>query len=344
MPNVPLSERSASRTSFRSPFAHGAIAPSWQRQRLVGHDAGRIEIVHGSEPLAVGAGAVRRVERERARRHLGHADAAVRAREPARKQPIAAVERVDDDDVVGQVERDLDGLGQPPLDAGLQHEAVHDDFDRVVLAPVELDVLLEGAELAVDADLREAARAQGGELLLELPLAAAHDRRQHVDALVVGRQHHHVDDAIERLRGNRAPAEMAVREADVGEQQPQVVVDFGDGADGGARVRAGRFLLDRDRRRQAVDQIDVRLLHLLEELPRVRRQRLDVAALAFRVNRVEGERRFPRAGQAGDDDQPIARDVDVDILEVVYARAAHRNPVVRHRYSSKIPEELKQVF
>ena len=29
MPNVPLSERSASRTSFRSPFAHGAIAPSW---------------------------------------------------------------------------------------------------------------------------------------------------------------------------------------------------------------------------------------------------------------------------------------------------------------------------
>ena len=181
------------------------------------------------------------------------------------------------------------------------------------------------------------ARAQRGELLLELPLAAAHDRRQHVDALVVRRQHHHVDDPLERLRRDLAAAEMAVRDADVGEQQPQVVVDLGDGADGRARIRAGRLLLDRDGRRQAVDQIDVRLLHLLEELAGVRRQRLDVAALPFGVDRVEGERRLPRAGQAGDHDQLVAREVDVDVLEVVDARAAHRNPVVRHRLQQRNP-------
>ena len=169
-----------------------------------------------------------------------------------------------------------------------------------------------------------------GELLLELALPAAHDRRQHVDALVVRRQHHHVDDALERLRGDLAAAEVAVRHADVGEQQPQVVVDLGDGADRRARVRAGRLLLDRDGRRQAVDEVDVRLLHLLEELAGVGRQRLDVAALSFGVDRVEGERRLARPRQAGDDDQLVAREVDVDILEVVDARAAHRNPVVRH--------------
>ena len=99
------------------PCAHGAIAPLVERQRFVRHEPRGIEVVDRAQPLAVGARAVRRVERERARRHLGHADAAVDARQPAREQPVAAVERVDDDDVVGEVERDFDRFGQPPLDA-----------------------------------------------------------------------------------------------------------------------------------------------------------------------------------------------------------------------------------
>ncbi len=74
-----------------------------QRQVLVGHEPRRIEVVHRPQSLAFLAGAVRRVERERPRRHLRHADAAVGARQPPREQPIAAVQRVDDDDVVGQV-------------------------------------------------------------------------------------------------------------------------------------------------------------------------------------------------------------------------------------------------
>ena len=49
-----------------------------------------------------------------------------------------------------------------------------------------------------------------------------------------------------------APDGRAVRIADAREQQPQVVVDLGDGADGRARVVRGRLLLDRDRRRQAL--------------------------------------------------------------------------------------------
>ncbi len=71
----------------------------------------------GAQALTALACAVRRVERERARRHLRNADAAVRARQPPREQSIAAVQRVDDHDVVGQIERDGDRVGQPPLDA-----------------------------------------------------------------------------------------------------------------------------------------------------------------------------------------------------------------------------------
>jgi hypothetical protein len=60
---------------------------------------------------------------------------------------------------------------------------------------------------------------------------------------------------------------------------------------------------------QAVDLVDVRLLHLAQELPRVGAQALDVPALALGVDRVEGEAGLAAAGQAGDDDQAVAREL-----------------------------------
>src|SRR5258706_115209 len=71
-----------------------------------------------------------------------------------------------------------------------------------------------------------------------------------------------------------------------------------------------------------VDLIDVGLFHQLQELARVGRKRLDVAALSFRVEGVEGERGFSRARQPRDHDQPVSRQIDVQVLEIVRARAA----------------------
>src|SRR6185436_8962308 len=301
-----------------------------ERLRFVRDHARRIEVDRRAEALARRARAMRRVERERARRHLRHAEPAVHARQPAREEAVRPLERVDDDDVLGEVEGRFERLEEPALDAAADDDAVHEDFDRVVAAPIELDVFLEGPERAVDADLGVAARPERRELLLELALAAAHERREDVDARVLRIQHHDVGDALHGLRRDLLPAAAAVRDADVGEEQPEIVVDFRDRADRGPRVGSGRLLLDRDGGRQAVDEVDVRLLHLLEELPRVRGQRLDVAALPFGVNRVEGERGLARARQAGDDHQLVAGDVDVDILEVMDAYAAYGYPVVRH--------------
>src|SRR5207249_9678995 len=87
-------------------------------------------------------------------------------------------------------------------------------------------------------------------------------------------------------------------------------------ADGRAGVPPRPLLLDGNRGGEALDGVAVGLLHLLEKLARVGRQRLDVAALALRVEGVEGERRLPRARQPGHHHQAIARDLDVDALEV----------------------------
>ena len=98
-----------------------------------------------------------------------------------------------------------------------------------------------------------------------------------------------------------------MRGARAGVQQAQVVVDLGDGADGRARVAVGGLLVDGHRGRQALDEVDVGFVHLAEELPGVRRQRLDVAALALGEDRVERQRRLAGPGQSGEDDERVAR-------------------------------------
>jgi hypothetical protein len=57
-------------------------------------------------------------------------------------------------------------------------------------------------------------------------------------------------------------------------------------------------------------------------LPRIGRQAFDVAALPFGVDRVEGKGGLARSGDAGHDDQRVARHGHVDALEVVLACAA----------------------
>ena len=274
----------------------------------------------------MGAGAVRGVEGEDARRELGHVDAAVDARQPPREQPIPAFEPVDGDDVVGQRQGQLDRPRQTPLGSRPHDQPVHHRVDPVVLVPVEAQRLVERVDLAVHPNLEQPAGPQRRELVLELALAPAHDRRQDVDPLVRRPLHDRVHDLRDRLRADHPPARRAVRHADVGEQQAQVVVDLGHRADRRPRVGAGRALFDRDGGRQAVDLVDVRLLDLLQELAGVRRQRLHVAPLPLGVDGVEGEGGLAGPRQAGDHDEPVARYPNVDVLEVVYARSAHINP------------------
>src|SRR5204862_230986 len=59
-------------------------------------------------------------------------------------------------------------------------------------------------------------------------------------------------------------------------------------------------------------------------------ERFDVAALAFGVDRVERQRRFSRAREPRDDDELVARDLEVDVLEVMLAGAPDDDPIARH--------------
>ena len=108
-------------------------------------------------------------------------------------------------------------------------------------------------------------------------------------------------------------------QSDSGEQNPQIVGYFGDGADLRARVRPCGLLLDGNRGRQPANGLVLGLLHLAEKLARVGGERFNVASLSFGVEGVEGQRGLAGAGDSGQHRQLFFGDLDVDVLEVVLA-------------------------
>ncbi len=153
-------------------------------------------------------------------------------------------------------------------------------------------------------------------------------RREHLERSAPRRRFHLPDDRGKTLFFDRQIAVGTELRAGFGKEQPKKMINFRDRRDGRFAAAARDALLDRDARRQSFNQVDIRFFQLLDELPRVGRHAVEKTALAFGEKQIEGERRFARAAQAGDDDHLVARDVERDVLEIVLARAVDRDRVV----------------
>ena len=92
---------------------------------------------------------------------------------------------------------------------------------------------------------------------------------------------------------------------------------------GGARVVRVHLLLDGDGGREARDAFHVGLVESAHELARIGTQALHIAALAFRVKRVERQGRLARSRQASDDHQFVLGNPQIDAFQVVDLRVAN---------------------
>src|SRR5262249_55067547 len=146
----------------------------------------------------------------------------------------------------------------------------------------------------------------------------------------IGERENSIGNLLGGLLGDLQAADGAVGVADAGVEQAHVVPDLRDGADGGARVVRGALLVYGDGRGEAVNVVNIGLLNLAEELASIGGERLDVAALALGEDGIKGEAALARAGEAGDNDQPVARDGDIYVFEVVLAGAANDDAIRRH--------------
>ena len=232
-------------------------------------------------------------------------------------------------DAVAVLERGCQRAAQPGLVLRRDDEVRHRQLDRVFLEALDARELRGRQEHAVDPQVRVAAcRGPLGKVGVDA-LAIDDQRRQHADVFALRLAHHLRDDRVERLRRHWNMAVGAVLHAELHVDEPQEVIELGQRGHGRLASAARGALLDRDRRRDAVDRVDVGPAGRLHDRARVGVQRLEVAALSFVEQDVERQCRLARAGDAGDHGERVTRNVDIDRLQVVLARIAYFDDITR---------------
>ena len=249
------------------------------------------------------------------------AGALLRERLAAVRVLLVQVHEIGHHNALGQTQRGLDRIGQTLADAVADHQTVDDHLDRMLLLLGQLDLVGQLVHLAVDQSARIAVAAQHLQQVLELALAPADHRREDLETGALRIRQQRIDHLLRGLRADQRAALRTMRDAGAGEEQSQIVVDLGDGADRRTRVAVRGLLVDRHGGAQALDEIDIRLVHLPQELAGVGRQRFHVAALALREQRVERQRGLAGTGQAGEHHHAVARHLQVHVLQVVFASA-----------------------
>ena len=154
---------------------------------------------------------------------------------------------------VSQRGRLLNRLGDTAQRILTDHDAIDHDLDIVLEFLIQIDRIVERAHFTVDT---HAAKALGAKVLKQfgvLAFSPAHHRCQHKRAAALPRRQDLVGNLVGRLTLNDAAAFGTVRGAHTGEQQAQIVINLGYGANRRARVFRRRLLVDRHRRRKAVD-------------------------------------------------------------------------------------------
>jgi hypothetical protein len=100
------------------------------------------------------------------------------------------------------------------------------------------------------------------------------------------------------------------------------------------------LLLKRNSGGQTVDGIHFRHSHLVKQAPGVGGDRFEIPPLRFRVEGPESQRRFAGTGNSGKDNQGVAREGHIYILEIVFPRAPHLNEAVILHYSPNAVSQL----
>src|SRR6266566_7159330 len=320
----------------------GAKPAIEERPRPVHDDFRGVEVELRAQAIARGARAVRRIEAERSRLELRHGNAAFWASQFLGKDVLLAADDRNRHQALRQLQCRRAGLLQPRRDSRLDEQAIHNHLDRVILPLVQDRRIIERVEFAIDARADIAVLRQLFQLFAVRAFPPARYRRQDHDAVVGLAQlavQDGLDELLARLPGDGSAATRAMRQSHRTVDHAEIVVDLGDRAHRRAR-RAGRgFLLDGDGRREAFYHVHVRAFHLVQELPGVRGERLHVAALAFGVNGVKRERRLSRAGKPGDHSQAVARDVEIEVLQVVLARPSDNQFGQAHKARALPPQE-----
>ena len=220
--------------------------------------------------------------------------AALRAGEASGEADVLAVlflvHGADSRQSVGEAQGRFKRLRQAQVEVIAHLEAVNDDFNTVFLVLFQFRHIVQVGDDAVDAGTYKTGSAQLLEYMQVLAFTLTYHRCQQHQLTALGQCQHGVHHLADCLRLQVFAVLRTARLTYPGIEQTQVIIDFGDGAHGGARVVGGRFLFYGDGRGQALDMVHIGLFHHRQELPCIGRQGLDIAPLALGIQRVKGQR------------------------------------------------------
>ena len=294
-----------------------------------------IEAVNGETraeaPLAP---AELRVEGKQSRIQLGKAGTAGWTSTPRRehgRRGVSAFIAQHAHDALAMFERGGEQLAQLRFVSGAHGERAHGQFDRVFLEAIEPRPFLRREHLAIDSQLGEALLVGPRREILVDTFTRRHERREqrHVAAFEI--LEHPRGDGIEALRLDRDITGRTELSAELHVQQTHEVIDLGQRCDRALATATAGALLDRNGWRNAEDGIDIRSRGGLHELSRIGIKGFEITTLAFAEDDVERERRLARTRDARDDREPIAWQLDVDVLQVVLASTVNADRVRTRR-------------
>jgi hypothetical protein len=257
-----------------------------------------------AEPPAIPRPAVHRHRRL----VLGHG----RQQHPARALPLGK----SDLQRVSQTIRCDAARGQPVGN----HQQLVVRFPAISI--VAEDLVGQGPRLALMDDADESILAQFGCRGLDGLVARQAAGKRHLETRPVRQLAQTFGCRLRGIFADRLTAAQAENLADPGVQQTQVIGRFGCRSDGRPIGARGAAASHRDGGWDAVDSLGVRLLQTVQELSRVGRKTLDVAALALGIQRVQRQTGLAAAADAAEHDQSAVRHVQIDRFQVVYADAA----------------------
>ncbi len=209
---------------------------------------------------------------------------------------------------LADVERLIELLGEQCLVPAIHLNRLERQIDPMIAKPIELWPGLDRLQLAIDIELLgTTALGPVGQLGIGA-LAGDHQGGQQDQTLTAKVIADSAQDLAAALGLDRHLATGTVLDAELHIEQAQEMVDLSAGPDRALGSAAAAALLDRDRRRDADDGVDIGACRRLHELPRIGVERFQIAPLAFSEQDVEGEGALAAARDASDDDELAARD------------------------------------
>ena len=199
--------------------------------------------------------------------------------------------------------------------------AVHNQLNIVGLIAVQLHIVGQLADFTIDPYTQEPFLCHLGEKFAIMALARLYQRGKDDNVLAVVVLVDKLQDVLLGVFHHALAAHMRVGDSHAGIKQADKIVYLGHRAHGRAWVLVGGLLLDGDDWTESVDAVHIGSFNIADKAPCIGRECFHIAALPFGMYGVESQARLAAAAEAGEDNKLVARNIDIDILQVMLTGA-----------------------